>query len=186
METVIENSTSHASPSSTSEALHTLDSLAAKSFGELESLYRAAPAPSSLRPLDGDPVGRMLAVKIVSATPLGDPIRRFAASKAFVWGGKSFASEGDASGSGINRVKLAGVLGRQRLFPFATHIGPSAIDARPAIILNYDLPENPPYIQKIHDEVREVSPGLYLGPAMWKGASAKTTVLWFALDTGER
>ena len=114
------------------------------------------------------------------------PFLALAASHAFVWDGKSFASDDDASGSGINRVKVSGVLGRQRLFPFATHIGPSAIDGQKAIILNYDLPENPGYIQKIHDEVREVSPGLYLGPAMWKGQSSKTTVLWFALDTGKR
>jgi hypothetical protein len=31
--------------------------------------------------------------------------------------------------------------------------------------------------------VREVAPGLYLGPAMWKTATAPAFVLWFALDT---
>ncbi len=128
----------------------------------------------------------MLAVKIVTATPLGDAIRRFAASKAFVWDGKSFKAESDVTGTGINRVAVPGVLGRQRLFPFETLIGPSSLDSRRAVILNYDLRENPNYIRKIHDEVREVSPGLYLGPAMWKGASGNTTVLWFALDTGKR
>lgn len=74
------------------------------------------------------------------------------------------------------------MLGRQNLFPFETLIGPSEIDGEPAIILDYDLPENPGYIRKIHDEVRAVEPGLYLGPAMWTSASAKTTVLFFALD----
>ena len=42
---------------------------------------------------------------------------------------------------------------------------------------------NPGTIPKIHDEVREVAPGLFLGPAMWKGADKKTLVLWFALDS---
>jgi hypothetical protein len=186
MQTTSENSSRDAAQTPPPAVPHTLDSLASKSFDHLEVLYLNAPAPTSLRPLDGDLVGRMLAVKVISGTPLGSPIRQFAASKAFVWGGKSFASESDTAGKGINRVKVPSVLGRQRLFPFETLIGPSALDGRPAIILNYDLPENPPYIQKIHDEVREVSPGLYLGPAMWKGASSKTTVLWFALDTGKR
>ena len=42
----------------------------------------------------------------------------------------------------------------------------------------------------MHDEIREVSPGLFLGPAMWRSAIAeraarddrKTLLLWFALD----
>ena len=38
-------------------------------------------------------------------------------------------------------------------------------------------------IRQIHDEIREVSPGLFLGPAMWKTKAAPAFVLWFALDT---
>jgi hypothetical protein len=68
------------------------------------------------------------------------------------------------------------------LFPFDTRFGASAIDGKPALILDYDLSVNPPYIRHIHDEIREVSPGLFLGPAMWKTAKDKVLVLWFALD----
>ena len=32
------------------------------------------------------------------------------------------------------------------------------------------------------DEIREVAPGLFLGPAMWKSGNEKTLVLFFALD----
>ena len=38
-------------------------------------------------------------------------------------------------------------------------------------------------LRSARDEVREVSPGLFLGPAMWKGARGKALVLWFALDS---
>ena len=35
----------------------------------------------------------------------------------------------------------------------------------------------------IRDEIREVSDGLFMGPAMWKdGKGGATLVLWFAVD----
>ena len=41
-----------------------------------------------------------------------------------------------------------------------------------------------PYlIRAIHDEVREIERGLFLGPAMWKSKDGPKFVLWFALDT---
>ena len=55
-----------------------------------------------------------------------------------------------------------------------------------ASALDYDLADNPALIRAIHDEVREVAPGLFLGPAMWKSARGPTLVLWFALDTREQ
>jgi hypothetical protein len=79
-------------------------------------------------------------------------------------------------------VFLRGVLGHQNLFPFATSFGPSSIDGRPTLILNYDLAANPSYIRMIHDEIREVAPGLFLGPAMWKRPKGNLLVLWFGLD----
>jgi hypothetical protein len=96
------------------------------------------------------------------------------------WGGKSFASKNQHTGLGINRVEL---LGRHNLFPFQTSIGPSRFDERAALLLNYDLRDNPSLIRRIHDEVREVAPGIFLGPAMWKTEKGPRLVLWFALDT---
>jgi len=160
-----------------------LDKLASRTFDELEQMYRAAPEPTSLRGVDGKPRGRMLAVLAVSKGLVGEGLRRFAASRSFVWDGKTFASESDTLGKGHNRVQLPGLLGRQGLFPFETRIDASSVDGRKAIILDYDLSANPPYIRAIHDEIREVAPGLYLGPAMVKTARGPATVLWFALDT---
>jgi hypothetical protein len=163
-------------------ARHTLDTLAAMSFAELEALYRAAPAPASMKHADGALRGRMLAIKGVERGLRGRFVRRFAASRSFVWEGKTFKATDDARGHGHNRIAVKNVLGRQNLFPFETRIDRSEIDARPTLVLDYELAVNPPYIRKVHDEIRELAPGLFLGPAMWKTRKGPVTVLWFALD----
>ncbi len=168
--------------SPTRASVHSLDSLAGRSLDELDALYRAATVSSSIHAADGPLIGRMLTVRGLPST-LGVPLRRFAASRAFVWEGKTFQASSDTRGVGHNRVVIPRVLGRQNLFPFETLFGPSAIDGKPTLILDYDLDVNPSYIRHIHDEIREVSPGLFLGPAMWKGVRGKALVLWFALDS---
>ncbi len=172
-------------------SIHTLDGLSRKTSAELDALYRAATVSKTLHAADGALVGRMLAVRGLSGA-LAEPLRRWAASRSFVWEGKTFAASSDSKGVGHNRVFIPGVFGHQNLFPFETSFGPSAIDGKPTLILDYDLSVNPSYIRHIHDEVREVAPGLFLGPAMWNRtlkrdgvstASDKSLVLWFALDS---
>jgi hypothetical protein len=158
-----------------------LDELARMPYAELASRYATGTVPRSLVALDGPLVGRMLAVRWTRAmAPL---LRWWASSSRFVWAGKTWRALDDQSGTGINRIQLAGLLGQQDLFPFATRFGPSLVDGAPAVILDYSSPKNPPYIRRIHDEVRQVEPGLFLGPAMWKRGTGASTVLWFALDT---
>jgi hypothetical protein len=157
-----------------------LDLLSRMSSQELDALYRRARLPRSLDLLNGTPRGRMLA--LVSPLDQGltfGAIRAFADSGIFPWHGKSFdAGQGASYGSGINRTILLG-----DLFRFDTRVEPSAVDGEPCIVLDYDKPENPWFIRRIHDELREVAEGLYLGPAMWKGAREKKLVLHFAIDT---
>ena len=160
----------------------TLDTLAARSLGELDALYRGATVSTSMHAADGALVGRMLAVRGLPG-PLAGGLRNWARSRSFLWEGKTFAASSETHGVGHNRVFVPRALGRQNLFPFETAFGPSAIDGKPTLILDYDLDVNPSYIRHIHDEVREVSPGLFLGPAMWKSANKKALVLWFALDS---
>jgi hypothetical protein len=154
----------------------TVDDLSTKSAAELGALY-AKGTPPQLADLDGSPRGRMLAF----AGPLGrgrafEGLRRFAASRYFPWHGKSFAPKIAHGGSGINRVRVIG-----NLFRFETRIGPSEVDGRPCLILDYDLPQNPWFIRKIHDELRQISPRLFLGPAMWKARAGAKLVLYFAI-----
>jgi hypothetical protein len=163
-------------------AIHSLDSLSRKKSAELEVLYSAATVPRTMHAADGALVGRMLAVRGMPRL-VGQPLRRWASSRSFVWEGKTFQASSDSRGVGHNRVFIPGVFGHQNLFPFATSFGSSAIDGKPTLILDYDLDVNPGYIRHIHDEIREVAEGLFLGPAMWKSGEKKSLVLWFALDS---
>jgi hypothetical protein len=158
-----------------------LDDLARMSDEELSRLYAGGRVPDHLRVLDGDLRGRMLAVKRLDRGPVARVVARFAGSERFPWAGKSFSATDAGRGKGINRVTL---WGKHRLFPFETSIGKSVIDAGAAVVLDYDLPDNPGAIRAIHDEVREVAPGLFLGPACLKRRGGPPIVaLWFALDT---
>ncbi len=169
--------------SSQRSSIHTLDSLARRSSDELDALYRAATVSSTMHAADGALVGRMLAVRGVRGAVAGR-LRAWAGSRSFMWEGKTFQAASESRGMGHNRVYVPRVLGRQNLFSFATSFGPSAIDGKPTLVLDYDLDVNPAYIRHVHDEIREVSPGLFLGPAMWKGERGKKTlVLWFGLDS---
>jgi hypothetical protein len=170
-----------ASPSSHHSAL-SLDSLARCSLTELDALYRGARVSSTMHAADGALHGRLLAIRSLPA-PIASWVRRWAASPTFVWEGKTFSASSDGRGVGHNRVYIPRALGHQSLFPFETSFGASAIDGKPTLILDYDLDANPSYIRRIHDEIREVSPGLFLGPAMVKTATDKVLVLYFALDS---
>ena len=160
----------------------TLDVLASRSVAELEALYRGASVSTTMHAADGALVGRMLAVRGLRG-PIAGRMRRWAGSRSFLWEGKTFQASSDTRGVGHNRINGGAVLGHQNLFPFDTSFGPSAIDGKPTLILDYDLDVNPGYIRHVHDEIREVSPGLFLGPAMWKTKRDKTLVLFFALDS---
>ncbi len=154
----------------------TLDDLAGKGAAELAGLY-AQGGPPSLSDLDGAPEGRMLA--FAGALGRGRPfraLRRFAVQPFFPWDGKTFHARTAEAGWGINRVRAVG-----DLFRFETRFGPSALDGKECLILDYDLPSNPWPIRQIHDELRDVSPGLFLGPAMWKTSRGPKLVLFFGI-----
>jgi hypothetical protein len=184
METTHTVSTSTTQQRSRSAAAHAptldLDALSRMDVGALGELYARGTHPTDVDALEGNPRGRMLAVRTLDRGVAAGAIRSLAGASFFPWGGKTFAGRG-ARGTGVNRLHL---FGRHQLFPFHTRIDESAIDGAPCVVLDYDLPDNPGVIRKIHDEVREVSPGLFLGPAMWKTPNGRPAlVLWFALDT---
>ena len=154
-----------------------LDSLRRMNFSELDPLYRAAKKPAAISDLDGDAKGAMLAWRSPRSGPLAWLLRSFGASTAFPWEGKSFQSRSDDAGEGINRVKF---FGKRRWFPFKTRFDASFLDGAPSFILDYSGPGNPPFIRSIVDEVREVAPGLYLGPAALLVRGKPRPILFFA------
>jgi len=163
----------------------TLDSLADMSSAELENLYRSSGLPEDLSKIAGRPKGRMLTVHHTDGTLAFAPLRELASMNLFPWDGKSFSHKGAGKGTGINRVKL--LFAQFDWFSFQTRVEPSAIDGKPCIFLDYDEPGNPFFIARIHDEIRCVSPGLYMGPAMWKrNGEGPLLILWFAVDFNQQ
>jgi hypothetical protein len=153
-----------------------LDDLAALDVAALTALYQGGKV-SSLAALDGHPHCRMLAVRGLDRGPAASFVRWLAAHGLFPWAGKRFESITVDTGNGINRVRLGS---ERRWFPFETRVEPSAVDGKPAILLDYNDPRNPGFIRVIRDELREVSPGLFLGPAMLDVGKKPTLLLYFA------
>lgn len=159
------------------KAPRTLDDLARLPAKELAKLYAAAKAPR-VEDLEGPLTGRMLAIPAIEGTPVvAKLLRKYAASSAFAWQGKTFKTLGAGRGEGLNRV-----LGnRASWFRFETSVGKSRAGDFDAVHLDYDNPGNPAMIRAIRDEVREVAPGLWLGLAYLKVRKSAYLVLYFAL-----
>lgn len=156
-----------------------LAALRQMSFEELDRLYRSSLKPASISDLDGDAIGAMLAWRSPGSGPIASLLRKFGNSKVFPWEGKSFYSKGTDSGTGINRINL---LGKRRWFPFATRFAGSFLDGKPTFVLDYSGPGNPPLIRQIVDEVREVAPRLYMGPAALNVGGRPRPILFFAVS----
>jgi hypothetical protein len=169
-----------AAPRPVSETPHlNLAALRQMSFEELDRLYRSSQKPASIADLDGDAVGAMLAWRAPRSGPIASLLRKFGNSTVFPWEGKSFYNKGTESGGGINRINL---LGKRRWFPFATRFDASFLDGKPTFVLDYSGPGNPPLIRDIVDEVREVAPRLYMGPAALKVGERPRPILFFAVS----
>jgi hypothetical protein len=156
-----------------------LAALRLMNFKQLEELYREGKRPATVSDLDGDAKGAMLAWRSPARGPLAWLLRVFGASSIFPWEGKSFKSQSNDLGEGINRVNL---LKRMRWFPFKTRFDASFLDGKPSFILDYSGPGNPPFVRSIVDEVREVAPGLYLGPAALLVGDKPRPMLFFAVS----
>ncbi len=151
-----------------------LDALARLPGARLAERFAAARAPADPAILDGEPVCRAL-------LPGGALASGWARSERFPWIGKSFRQDGPGRLTGHNRLTL---FGGARALSFVAAVGPSLLDGDPALILRYDSPgtANPWWQRRIHDELREVEPGLLAGPVMWLGRRGARTLCWFAID----
>ena len=159
-----------------------LAALREMSFEELDQLYRTAPRPASIAALDGEAIGAMLAWRTPRSGPLAGLLRKFGSSTVFPWEGKTFTNQGADSGRGINRINL---LGKRNWFPFRTRFDASFLDGKPTFVLDYSGPGNPPFIRQIVDEVREVAPRLFMGPAALNVGGRPRPVLFFAVSHAE-
>jgi hypothetical protein len=147
---------------------------------ELMNLYRRASAPSSVRAVEGHPAGLGLTPIILSSGRIDRWLRQYSRSQRFPWHGKSFVTLSDSQGWGWNRLAVSPVLGA---FPFRTYIGPSKTDGAPTLALDFDVPRNSWLARRIWDELREVIPGVFLGPTGLRLFGRYRPLAWFAVDT---
>ena len=127
---------------------------------ELDELFRASPA--GVVP-DGTLRGTVVALP---GTPLAAPIA--ALTHALLWQGKVVSR-----GRGLLKNKLTPL--RLRLVKALVGPGPSWVDGRPCVVLDYSRTSL--VARLVRDELRLVGPHLYLG-VVWLG---RRRVLWFTL-----
>lgn len=133
----------------------------ALSKADVMALFRAAPAPSLVE-MEGEYLAKLLPVGVLA--PLVDLFTQHLFGPGR-WKGKAFRPVDPATGEGYNlfadkrdgkRIEIFRVRRMQ------TYIGPSRIDARAALHLDY-RPFNSGLVHTLHDEIRKINDALYLG-----------------------
>jgi hypothetical protein len=124
----------------------TVDDLATMSQTGLDDLFRRSPLGDLP---DGDAVGSAI---VAPGTELARPILWFA--RWLAWQGKVFYR---SRGYLLNKVGPFGF----HLIKARVYIAPSWFDQQPAIILDYSRTSL--LAHKVRDEIREITPGRYLG-----------------------
>ncbi len=150
------------------------------SLDELMDLFRNGRAPTSLAAIEGDPRGVGIGLHFWSLGWIDRWLRERTKAERFLWHGKSFRMKTETEGWGFNRTGRGPIL---TVFPFKTSLGSSVIDGEPCVIIDYDVPRNPWWERLTWDELREVSPGVFLGVTTLRLFGRHRVSLWFAVDT---
>ena len=140
----------------------TLQDLTSLSQAGLDDLFRQAPLGEIP---DGDAQGTAI---VAPGTELEMPILLFA--RWLAWQGKFVYR---AQGYLVNKVGPLGF----HLIKAWVYIAPSWFDAQPAIILDYS--QTSLVAHKVRDEIREVSPGTFLGVVYYGTQKTINFVLQF-------
>jgi hypothetical protein len=140
----------------------TLTDLTSMSQAELDDLFRR----SRMGDLpDGDASGTAV---VAPGTPVEGPVLWLA--RWLAWQGKVFDR---SRGTLLNKVGPFG----WHLIRASVYIAPSWFDQQPAIILDYS--KTSLLAHKVRDEIREVSPGTYLGIVYYEQLKTINFVLQF-------
>jgi hypothetical protein len=147
----------------------TIDDLTRMSQSELDDLFRRSPMGELP---DGDAIGTAI---VAPGTDLEGPILWFA--RWLAWQGKVVYR---ARGYLLNKVGPLGL----HLIKARVYVAPSWFDNAPAIILDYS--KTSLVAHRVRDEIREVSPGTYLGIVFYGQAKTINFVLEFGAAAHQR
>ena len=128
----------------TGTACLTMKDLQRMSPCELAALYERSEVGT---PFTGRMEGKILYVADAKFPKLRAKVNSFA------WRGKTAQPSGDFTNRWVGGLEAINS---------RYEIGPSWIDGKPAIVMQY--PRDTKLLGNVRDEVREVAPGLYLGP----------------------
>ena len=117
---------------------------------ELEERFRSSPAGELP---DGEVDGIFVVVPVFGVSKLASKLIRLVA-----WRGKVFDRQ---KGNVVNKVLPLGV----RAVRAKVYKEPSWFDGKETIVLDYSKTSF--LARKVRDEIREISPGLYLGVVFW-------------------
>lgn len=141
---------------------------------ELDDLFALLP-PVTPAEADGHWQGTLMALRGLDRLPrpLARGLYRLLALPLNPWRGKSFAQA-----EGANRwLGLPGLAwGRFRI-----EATDSAVDGRPTLLLDYDVPDNPALLRGIRGEARRLGDGVLLARMNWQGRHGLQRVLYFTL-----
>lgn len=130
---------------------------------ELDDLFRASPSGDIPR---GEGAGTVI---VAPGTAVSDPAARL--SHALAWRGKVLDPE---RGALRNRISPFGIPAIQA----KVYFGASLFDGKKAIILDYS--KTSLIAHWVRDEIRLVSPSLYLGVVFWDNAKVLNFALKFS------
>ncbi|MBM3982897.1 MAG: hypothetical protein FJ304_22025 [Planctomycetes bacterium] len=139
---------------------YTPEALARMSTSELRAVFASSPAGAA-------PVG--FAPGVALQNPGSRRTAATARAAGLVWKGKEFRSDGTL----VNHL-IAGA----KALPADVYTAPSRFDGQPALVFDYSKSKLWP---RVRDEVREVSPGVYLG-IMYKNGAELNPPMFFTLD----
>jgi hypothetical protein len=164
--------------------------LAGRPTGELEGLFARGVPPDP--PLNGRYDGALLHMTL---GPGADLVFERMLGLWLPWLGKRFDAEAQ---TGENVFDMSAYRAGERLTPpayrawwpedtgsyralrFTTSIAQGALDSGVEVLhIDYDLPENPPLLRRIVDELVAVQPGVYLGQALLRRGRR---LAWFTLE----
>jgi hypothetical protein len=157
-----------------------LDGLSLLSLDALAERYARGTVPGSVEALEGFGRGRLLRLTgPAGREPFASVFRHVTGAAAFPWQGKRFEVFSPGDGEGVNRLAL---FGERELFRFRVRLEASLADGGPCLSLDYNRADNPRWLRGLRDELREVAPALFMGPAFARLGRSARPVLYFAVS----